>query len=66
MHASAAPKLRRFVAIKHVIIKMLDGSISTCVDVMEDERLRKLIGRWGSGGWCSPLRTVPADEFLRG
>jgi hypothetical protein len=46
MHASAAPKLRRFAAINHVVIKMLDASISTSADVMEGERLCTLMGRW--------------------
>jgi len=51
MHASAAPKLRRFVAINHVVIKMLDASISTGTDVMEGERLCTLMGR------CEPGRS---------
>ncbi len=45
MHARAAPKLRRFVAINHVIIKMLEASISTYADLMEGKRLCTLMGR---------------------
>jgi hypothetical protein len=45
-HASATPKLRLFVAINHVVIKMLDASISISADVMEGERLCTLMGRW--------------------
>jgi len=51
MQASAAPKLRRFVAINHVVIKMLDASISIDADLMEGERLCTLMGR------CEPGRS---------
>jgi len=50
-HASAAPKLRRFVAINHVIIQMLDASVSTYADLVEGERLCMQMGR------CEPGRS---------
>src|SRR5437667_5601666 len=49
IYASAAPKLRRFVVINHVVIKMLDASISIDADLMEGERLCTLMGRCDPG-----------------
>jgi hypothetical protein len=54
MNTSTAPKLRRFVAINYVVIKMLDASISIDADLMEGERLCTLMGRC-EPGWSLKL-----------
>ena len=61
MHTCAAQKLRRFVAINHVIIKMLDASISTYADLMEGERLCTLMGRCEPGPIVDALQRPSAD-----